>query len=159
VSLKDLAYRIAHNYPGGVKPLAARMSDANGYHQVLLNKLNPNTTTHHVTVSELEQIADIADANLPLAEYFATKINAVVIRILECNGSDIEILDAFMDVIKELGSFSAEFQRDWADGRITPQEFRRLTKEAARLQATVLSFMARVEQLVEFPSTHLHSIK
>jgi hypothetical protein len=126
---------------------------------VLMHKLNPNNTTHCLTANEAEQIIDLTNSNLEAAQLFATKANAVVVQIVECHGSDVEMLDAFMDVVKELGAFSAEFQRDYADGRITPAEFRRLTKEAVRVQGSVLSFMARVEQMVELPRTHIHSIK
>ena len=156
MSFPDYLYRIAHDYPGAVPALAARMGKNP---TVLMHKLNPNNITHGVMANEAEQIIDLTDSNLSAAEYFASKTNAVVVQLPDCNGSDEELLDAFMDVVKELGVLSAEFQRDWADGRITPVEFRRLSKEAARLQARVLGFMARVEMLVEQPHTHLHSIK
>lgn len=156
MSFPDYLYRIAHDYPGAVPALAARMGKNP---TVLQHKLNPNTTTHGVMANEAEQIIDLTDSNLSAAEYFAAKADAIVIRIVACNGSDTELLDAFMDVVRELGTFSAEFQRDWADGRITAREFRSLTKEAVRLQTKILGFMARVEQLVEEPHTHLHRIK
>lgn len=156
MSLQDHLYRIAHDYPGAVPALAARMGRNP---TVLMHKLNPNNTTHLLSINEAEQIIDLTDSNFATAQLFAAKCSAVVVQIAECHGSDVELLDAFMDVVKELGAMSAEFQRDWADGRITPAEFRRLTKEAARLQATVLGFMARVEQLVDQPHTHMHIIK
>ena len=156
MSFEDFLYRVAHGYPGAVPALAARMGKNP---TVLMHKLNPNTSTHGVMANEAEQIIDLTNSNFSAAELFAGKAHAVVVQLIECHGSDVELLDAFMDVIKELGMFSAEFQRDWADGHITPAEFRRLTKEAARFQSTILSFMARVEQLVDKPHTHLHQIK
>lgn len=156
MSLPDLFYRIAHDAPGAVPALAARM---NKNPTVLMHKLNPNNNTHGLTINEAEHILDLTDNNLSAAEYFAAKAGALVVKIVECRGSDVEMLDAFMDVVKELGTFSAEFQRDFADGHITPAEFRRLTKEAVRVQSKLLSFMGRVEQIVDHPHTHLHSIK
>ena len=155
-SYQEFLYRIAHDYPGAVPALAARL-ERNP--TVLMHKLNPNNTTHCLTMNEAEQIIDLTDSNFEAAQLFATKANAIVVQIVECQGSDVEVLDAFLDVVKELGAFSAEFQRDWSDGRITPAEFRRINKEAVRVQSTLLSFMSRVEQLVEKPHTHIHSIK
>lgn len=45
--VSDAAYLIAHKHPGGVRVLAERMGvSAN----TLQNKLNPNNTTHHLTL-------------------------------------------------------------------------------------------------------------
>lgn len=153
MNLEDLVYRIAHDYPGGVRPLASRMSDRDGYAQLLLNKLNPNISTNHTSVREMEQIVDITDKNLEAAQFFAAKANAVVIPLMVCDGSDMALLDGFMEVVKELGEFSAEFQKDWADGRITAREFQRLKAKAFDVQARMFAHVNRIEQIVEQPKT------
>jgi hypothetical protein len=159
MDLQDLIYGIAHDYPGGVTSLAPRISDTRNYPQVLINKLNPHTSTHNVNVREFERIADLCNANFKVSEYFAAKANAVVIPLLQCHGSDMELLDGFMEVIAELGKFSVEFQYDWADGRITQDEFMRLSSDARAIQARVVSLMSRIEQIVEWPKQHDHHRK
>lgn len=148
MSFPDFLYRIAHGAPGAVPALAARMKKNV---TVLQHKLNPNCSTHGVMAEEAEQILDFSNKNFEAAEYFAAKANAVVIPLIVCDGSDMELLDGFMDVVKELGEFSAEFQRDWADGRITEKEFKRLKDEATEVQARMISLMARIERLIEKP--------
>lgn len=155
--INDLAYHIAHGYPGGVRPLAMRMrpptpdDPASNYGQVLTNKLNPNNATHHLLASELENMADMAGANITVADYFSRKCNAVVVQLEICNGSDVEVLDGFLAVMSEFGEFCAEFQKDWADGHLKPDEFQRLSKEARDVHVRLLSHMARIEQMVEWP--------
>lgn len=160
MSIRDLAHRIAMRYPGGIAALAVRMkppqageSLAAHYIQVLRNKLNPNSTTHHLYIEELESQVDLADANLEVAEYFAQKANAVVISLpaMSCDGSDMELLDGFLAIVRELGEFSAEFQKSWADGRITADEFARLSSEARDIQARVVAQLSRIESVVEWP--------
>lgn len=160
MSIRDLAHRIAMKYPGGIAALAVRMKPpkpgetlAQSFIQVLRNKLNPNSTTHHLYIEEFEDQVDLADANLEVAEHFAQKANAVVISLpmLACDGSDMELLDGFLEIVRELGEFSAEFQKSWADGRITADEFARLSAEARDIQARVVAQLGRIEQVVDWP--------
>ncbi|CAD2245858.1 phage regulatory CII family protein [Xanthomonas arboricola] len=68
MNITDAAYHTVHSYPGGSVALAMRlvttkddgckrnMSDA-----VLRSKVNPNTTTHHLTLAEASQIMGVTD--------------------------------------------------------------------------------------------------
>jgi hypothetical protein len=147
MSFPDLLYRIAHQYPGAVPALAARM----GKNQtVLQHKLNPNCSTHGINADEIEHLVDFSGSNLEVAEYFAGKVGAVVVKLADLpTVGDMELLDEFLGVLRELGELSAEFQHSWADGRITPQEFTRIRKEANDVQAQIITLLARIESLVE----------
>jgi len=144
----DLLYRIAHAYPGGVVALAARMGKNS---TVLQHKLNPNKSSHEVNAPEIDMISDLAEGNLQIAQYFADKAGAVVVMLPEIDCSDMALLDSFMSVVGELGEFSAEFQKAWADGSISPKEFQRLKKEAADVQSHMVALVNRIGQLVEQP--------
>jgi hypothetical protein len=118
MNLRDLLYHLAHDCVGGVVTLEARLRCKDKY---LQNGLNPNMAeTHHVNVSVLEKMLDfIPNGNMEAAKFFASKANATVIPIpvgME-NVGDMELLDGFMNVVRELGDFSGEFQKSWADGR------------------------------------------
>ena len=148
MSFPDLLYRIAHQYPGAVPALAVRM----GKNQtVLQHKLNPNCSTHGINADEIEQLVDFTGSNMAVAEYFAGKIGAVVVRVSDAHAAvgDIELLDEFLSLVHELGELSGEFQRSWADGRITQKEFTRIRKEANDVQGQIISLMSRIESLVE----------
>jgi len=156
MSIEDFAYRVAHDYPGGVRPLATRMrpptddDPAPNYGQVLINKLNPNCGTHSLLAREFEQIVDFTGTNLEAADYFAAKVGALVVRLDAFAGSDLELLDAFMSVMKELGELSAEFQKDYADGNISADDLHRISKEARDVHMRLCAFVMRVEQISEF---------
>src|SRR5690606_4424393 len=49
----DAAYSTVHDYPGGAEALAARMGKSAA---VLRSKVNPNTSTHHLTLAEADEI-------------------------------------------------------------------------------------------------------
>lgn len=149
MSFPDLIYNIAHDYPGKVPALAARMGKNK---TVLQHKLDPDYPSHAINADEIERIIDLTHTNRQAAEFFAGKADCVVIAMLACAGSDMELLDSFMQVVAQLGEFSAEFQRDWADGRIDAREFARLTKESDDVIARLLELRNRIGQMVEEPS-------
>lgn len=147
MSFPDLLYRIAHQYPGAVPALAVRMGKN---HTVLQHKLNPNCSTHGINADEIEQLVDFSGCNLSVAEYFAGKAGAVVVKLADLPAvSDMELLDEFLGVVRELGELSSEFQQAWADGRISMTEFGRIKKEANDLQVQVMVLLQRIESLVE----------
>jgi hypothetical protein len=153
MSFSHLLYRIAHAFPGKVPALAALMEKNS---TVLMHKLNPNRTSHEINAPEIEMLADFADGNLAIAEYFAAKAGGVVVLMPDVNCSDMALLDSFMSVIGELGEFSSMFQNAWADGHITPEEFQRLKKEASDVQSRMVALLSRIERLVEPPARGRH---
>ncbi len=145
MSIKHLAYRIAHDHPGSVAGLAPLMNK--GVH-VLSNKLNPNSTTHFLSVAELEMLADFTNANLQIAEYFASKAHAVVIQLPHVDESDMGILDLFLSAVKEFGDISGSFQKAFADGRIDSREFKLISREFDQSLARILELKSGIERIV-----------
>lgn len=146
MGIKHLAYRIAHNSQAGAAGLADHMGMSK---QVLINKLNPNSTSHHLNIQELEMLAAFAgdDANKQIAEHFAQKINAVVVPLPEVQLGDMGLLDGFMAAVVDLGSFTSEFQKDWADGEIDTGELLKLKKDAYAVHQRVATLMSMIEKL------------
>lgn len=146
MSLIDVCYRVAHNAPGGVKALAARMGMS---YQVLQNKLNPNNDTHHLTVEQAAEIADMADTD-EIAEEFAARRNMVCIPITKHEGaSDMELFDLIINMDKEKSEWLVSIQRALLDGIIDPDEFQRIQKESRRHLAAVAEFTGRIESIVQ----------
>lgn len=77
MTIRHLAYRIGHDFVGGVAGLANMMDKSP---TVLSNKLCTTSTTHFLTIAELEMMVDFANANMQVARYFGTKARAVVVR-------------------------------------------------------------------------------
>ena len=94
MSLKHLVYRLVHESPAGPAGVADQMGIGK---QVLLNKLNTNSTSHHLYIQELETILDFVGANLRLAEYLAQKEGAIVYLLPNISHMDEQaLLDAFV---------------------------------------------------------------
>lgn len=146
MTIAHLAYRLAHQFNGGVVALSSMMGKGE---KVLQSKLNPNTDTHHLNIEELEMLADFTASNLSVAEYFAEKANAVVVPLPDMPDlSDMGLLDGFMAIMAEIGLLSAEFQKDYADGEITKKEFERIAIEVSAVQSKLLSFQASIKRVV-----------
>lgn len=147
MTIKHFIYRIAHESPIGIESLAQRMGV--GY-QVLNNKLNPNSTSHHLSVAELEMLADFTDGNLALAEYFAYKANAVVMPLpTDTVLGDMGLLDSYMSIDEANSLIAHKFRAAWADGSLTPSEFEGLKQSAHRSIARLLAFIAENERLIK----------
>lgn len=145
MTIKHLVYRLAHDYPGSVAGLAPLMNKGL---QVLSNKLNPNSTSHFLSVGELEMLADFTQSNLQLAEYFASKAHAVVIQLPEVDESDMGILDLFLSAVKEFGDISGSFQKAFEDGRIDSKEFKLISREFDQSLARLLELKSGIERIV-----------
>lgn len=146
MSFRDFLHRVGHAYPGKVPALAARMGIRE---KVLQNKLNPNMETHHMTEDEIELMLDFADANRRVAQFFADKSDCLVIAMAPATSSDMELLDAYIHAVKKLAEFGAEFQSDFADGRIDNIEFARITRESDAAITAILELRERIGQMVD----------
>ena len=138
MTIKHFTYNLAHNFSGGIAGLASFMGK--GY-QVLNNKLNPNSTTHFLTIAELEVLADFTNSNVQVAEYFASKAGAVVVQLPNFPESDMGMLDLFLSASKEFADISSTFQTAYADGQIDHKEF----DEAL---ARIIELKAGIERIV-----------
>lgn len=145
MTIKYLAYRIGHEFPGSVAGLANLMGKGD---VVLRNKLNPNNESHHLNIEEFETMVDFADRNQDVAEYFAAKAGGVFMKVPNVPESDMGLLDLFMGTMKELGDVSSTFQTSYADGNYTRKEFDALSIEVDEVIAKLLEFKAGVKRVV-----------
>jgi hypothetical protein len=121
--------------------------------QMLTNKLNPNSESHNLNISEFEMLANLTDGNLAVAKHFAAKANAVVVPLPQVVASgDMNLLDAFLTVNIKSGSFDYAFKNYWDKGRISPTEFDKLEQLNADLISARLAFIAKIESLVSSSS-------
>jgi hypothetical protein len=145
LTIKHFVYNVAHNFSGGVAGLAEFMGK--GY-QVLNNKLNPNSTTHYLTIAELEMLADFTNSNIKMAEYFAHKAGAVVVQLPNLPESDMGLLDLFLSASKEFADISSSFQTAYADGRVDAKEFEVISHEFDEALARIIELKSGIERIV-----------
>src|SRR5687768_13645636 len=145
MSIVDVCYRVAHNYPGGVPALAARMNISK---QVLLNKLNVNNDTHHLTVEQAAEIADFADCD-ETARAFAERRSMVCMPVTQHQGaSDMELLDLIIAMESEKAELLVLIKQAVADGVMDPHEFKRIKKQYLELSAAIAELVCRLEGMV-----------
>ncbi|WP_135276930.1 phage regulatory CII family protein [Methylotenera oryzisoli] len=145
MTIKHLAYRVGHEFPGSVAGLASLMARGD---VVLRNKLNPNSETHHLNIEEFEMMLDFANRNQDAAEYFAAKAGGVFMKVPDVPESDLGLLDLFMGTTKELGDVASAFQSAYADGNYTNKEYDALSVEVDEVIARLLEFKAGVKRVV-----------
>lgn len=129
----DAAFQISQAHPGGVANLAQRMGINPG---TLQNKLNPNNTTHHLTLRESQTLQVVAN-NASILHASAAQLGFVCTRATpdQAGGDPVE---AFM----RLQSAHAEFCRAAADalehgGDISANEIRRISYQAQEATAAI----------------------
>lgn len=148
MNVADAAYNTVHDYPGGSPSLAPRMGISA---QVLTNKVSLTQNHNKLTLDESVKLQAVT-GDLRILHAMAAALGCVCVPAADfSNTGDMDLLDGFMSVIRELGELSAEFQADWSDGRITMQEFERIKTEAYDVQRTLGELLIRIEQLVEHP--------
>lgn len=152
MTIRHFAHRIAHDFEGGIEGLLNFLNIGRTTKmglQVLTNKLNFNGKDHHLYIDEFEQIVDRTNRNFEAAEYFAHKVNSVVIRMPDVIESDMALLDVFMSAMKELGEVSAAFMKAYDDGDISNAEFAKISSGIDDVLAKLLEFKAAVKRVVK----------
>jgi len=148
MSFYSLLHNIAHRYPGKIPGLALDMNKKSS--QALTNKLNPNTNDAHINPHEVEEMLDLAkDGNAEVARFFADKAGMLLIPMITMDGSDLELLDGYLDLVKQHGEFANELQAAYSDGRIDAKEWERIHKEGTDVMGRMAALMDRVKQMVD----------
>lgn len=140
MNIEDAAHRVGHETPGGVASLAPRM----GMKEAVLNsKINPNTATHHLTISEMvrmEQLTGRHDMLIAHAE--ALGLVAIPVPAID----DEDVAHALARTCAEFGDYLRTVDSSMRDNKITRTEVTKLEKElvemlsaATHLQALLVS--------------------
>lgn len=146
MNVLDAAYHTAHDFPGGVPALAQRMGGASSH--VLNKKVDPRIDTHRLTLEESVKMQALT-GDCRILQSMAFALNHVAIPLPEAPiGGDMSLLDGFLEVLQELGTFAEDFRRSWADGRITKEEFDKLKADTNEIQGQVAMFISRIGDLV-----------
>lgn len=144
--LSDTVYHLAHDHPGGVPALAARMGKNP---TVLMHKLNPNNTTHHLTAHELDALDDIT-GTLKIAEHFAYKRGLLLVPAVDVGAiGELPLMDHFMIVGEKLGKYCQEFRESYEDREITKDEWKRIKRRGVDLRQEIAALSHRIHMMVK----------
>lgn len=121
----DAAYSLAHAFPGGVPALAQRMGMP---HNTLQSKVNLNLASHKLSLRESVQMQAVAqDYRVLHAMAAALDHVALPAPVMEAG----EIARVLAQVGAEVGDVFREVQRVMSDGRVTPNERRKVAGQVA----------------------------
>lgn len=141
----DAAYNTAHDYPGGIGTLALRMGvNAN----TLTNKVNPQNTTHHLSLREAVKMQDIS-GNYAILHAMAESLGHTCTRATP-DQSFGDPIEAFMRMQVALADFSraiADAVRD-GDGAATTNQVRRADHHAQEAIASIGHTLAMLRSRV-----------
>ena len=145
MNVKDAAYAVAHDYAGGTESLAPRLGMSAA---ILRNKVNPNNTTHHLTLAEAQRMMTLT-GDCRILDAQAQELRKVCIDVPDFNGvADIELLDAYTAMVADEGRFASDFRGALRDGKITGVEFERLRDDIHAQQVHQMELLARIESLI-----------
>lgn len=129
MSTLDTLYLSAHDYPGGIRALAARMQVNPS---VLSHKLNPNDQANHLTVRDMESIMTLT------GDYRALHTLCMDhghMALLLPDVADQDITAAIVKTCDEFADYLKSVTNSLADGRVTAIELRSIRKELAEMVA------------------------
>lgn len=138
----DAAYHTAQAYPGGVAALAARMGTSPN---TLQHKVNPNNTTHRLTLDEVEMIATFTGDNR-IAQALAA-INGMVCVQRTAKPKTTPVGQA-MDIVKEFGEVLGTVNTAVSDGVVTLTEMRECEREVAELMAALNTTLGMLRSMM-----------
>ena len=147
--VSDAAYLIAHNHPGGVRVLAERMGvSAN----TLQNKLNPNNTTHHLTLRESVAL-QVMSGNPAILHAMAAALGYTCVPALpdQAAGDPVE---AFVALQQEVGEFTSAAADAFRGGKVmvSRNEIKRLQYRYNELISTLNQLLATAAARVPAPA-------
>lgn len=149
LSIGDAVYHTAHRYPGGVHALAARMARSG---DTLSHKVNPNNTTHHLTLEEAVMIQELSGCAFIL-QAEARRLGYVVTKAIPASSSDpVELHWQMAAKLAELHHAVADA---FAHG-VTRNSMRRCDGMASEAIGCINNMLAALRaQLPTPPKTHL----
>lgn len=138
----DVIHEVAHEYPGGVVALAARMDRSA---DTLRKKVLPTNDTHDLTVKELRKIVAYCDTD-KIAKAFAEDRGLMCIKKPDFEAlSDKEILDLFLDLQAQQGEWAREISKAMSSGDIDFDEMTRIRKEYDEFVVAAAEVMSRLQ--------------
>ena len=146
MNITDAAYAVAHDYPGGTESLAPRLGMSGA---VLRNKVNPNNTTHHLTLAEALRMSEMT-GNTSIAHAFARALGLACIEIPAAeNCADADVIELIAKSLETHGDVGKEIVRTLEDGKVEQHEAVRVRDRVWSHIVTVVSLASRIEGMAE----------
>lgn len=130
--------------PEGISGAAKLIGRSPG---VLHNKFSESMPHYEITVREAISLA-LAVKGTGFAEAVAEQFDGVFLHLPEGIGGDDDVLQAYLDIVRQMGDLSREFTEARADGVIDPVEFQALKLRGHRTVVAIMRLLAELEGMV-----------
>ena len=132
MNLIDAAHATVRSYPGGSESLGPRigMSPA-----VLRNKVNPNNTTHHLTLAEADAIMGVSGDHRMLHALAAE--HGYTLQRIDAPAAG-NMIGAVLAAAAAKGDLAEIISEALADNRVTPNEAADIARACAAVQAAIV---------------------
>ena len=146
MNIADAAYAVVHDYPGGSESLAPRIGMSAA---ILRNKVNPNNTTHHLTVAEADRITGVT-GDLRIVHAFSATHGVLGIPVGdEKDASDMAVLEAMSGLWERNGALGTAVHGALADGDLTQVELRNIRAAALAVYGRIGSLLSRLDAMAQ----------
>ena len=146
MNIKDAAHATVHDYPGGSESLGPRM---NIVPAVLRNKVNPNSTSHHLTLVEADRLMSMTGDHRILDALAQHHGYALVPVEFDTPPSDMAILELVTQVWHFVGDLGIAVDDAFSGGRINKKQVRQVSESIHVLEQAMHTLLARIDQLAE----------
>lgn len=128
MNIIDAAHKTVHAYPGGSESLAPRIAMSAA---VLRNKVNPNNSTHHLTLVEASEVMGVT-GDFRILHALAGE-HGYTLSKMEGRTSG-SLIGALLAAAGAKGDLAGVIAEAMADQRITPNEASTIAQHCSRLQ-------------------------
>lgn len=136
----DAAHRICEEFPGGAKALALRLGMRPA---VLRAKCNPNGpangSTYQLGIIDAQRMQAMA-GRYDILHAFADECGHASIPLPDAHGDNLP--HALAKTCAEFGDYLREVDQAMSDGRVTPNEIKRLEHELTEMIAAATALQA-----------------
>ena len=140
MNVQDAAHAIAHEY--GLPELALRMGINR---QVFNNKVNPGCATHVLSLNEAVRMQQLT-GRYDILYAMADTLGYVCMPAPHVDDADVSAMLAH--TCGEFGDYLREVERTMTDGRVTPNEVKRMQKELLELIASANALHGKLSSMV-----------
>lgn len=138
-------YRAAHGYLQGMGVLSGFLGISE---HSLQHKVSPTYPGAHCSPEEVVRICEVTGDLGPL-QAMAIRVGQMLMPIPAFGQADGDLAGKLAETCKEFGEFLTEISGDLADGSVTPNEMKRIEREASELIGRVHMLLAHANAMAE----------
>lgn len=155
----DVLHTLAKTYRDkdfgeGIAAVARRIGRSPG---ILHNKFSESMPSYDLMFREAMAIAHLVDGQA-FVEAVCEQFGGAFLPMQPGAPAEDDVLQAYLQIIMQMGELSKEFTEARADGIIDPEEFNALKLRAHRTVAAVMHMLAELEEMVRDVPTPLRKV-